>query len=185
MTALVTPAREHLPHYVDALQRGWSPETMRPQAAAEHLDAIGRNPAAFLARCDDPEGRGPPVTLPDGTLARRLPGVIRWIWVDGDFAGTISLRWQPGTTDLPAHVLGHGGYSVVPWHRGKGIATQALALMLPEAHRRGLAHIQLTVDADNLPSQAVILRNGGVLIERFRKPEAYGSGEALRFCIML
>lgn len=158
---------------------------MRPAATAEQLQAVEQDAAAFLARCDDPEGRGPPVTLPDGTLARRLPGIIRWIWFEDGFAGTIGLRWQPGTTDLPPHVLGHAGYSVVPWRRGRGIATAALALLLPEARRRGLAHVELTTDADNLPSQAVILRNGGTLVERFRKPDAYGAGEALRYRIIL
>lgn len=185
MTTLVTPSPEHLPAYTEALRRGWSPETMRPEASAEQLDAIDRDATAFLARCDDPEGKGPPVVLPDGSTARRLPGIVRWIWHEGSFAGTVGMRWQPGTTDLPPHVLGHAGYAVVPWHRGKRVATNALALMLPEARRRGLAHVDLTTDGDNLPSQAVILHNGGVLVERFRKPAAYGSGEALRYRIML
>lgn len=185
MIALVTPTPDRLPAYLDALRRGWSPEAMRPAAAAEQLDAIAADPAAFLARCDDPDGRGPPVTLPDGSLARRLPGLIRWIEVGGAFAGTVGLRWQPGTADLPPHVLGHAGYNVVPGHRGKGVATRALALILPEARRRGLAHVDLTTDADNLASQAVILHNGGVLVERFCKPAAYGAGAAIRYRIAL
>jgi predicted acetyltransferase len=38
---------------------------------------------------------------------------------DGDFAGAINLRWQPGTAELPPHCLGHIGYGVVPWKRGR------------------------------------------------------------------
>jgi predicted acetyltransferase len=38
---------------------------------------------------------------------------------------------------------------------------------------------------DNEPSQRVILSNGGVLVERFRKPEQHGSGDRLRFRIEL
>ena len=73
----------------------------------------------------------------------------------------------------------------MPWLRRRGVATAALALLLPETRQRGLAHVELTTDADNLPSQAVILRNGGVLVERFRKPDTYGAGEALRYRITL
>jgi hypothetical protein len=30
---LVRPAREHLPSYLDALRRGWSPDNLRDDAA--------------------------------------------------------------------------------------------------------------------------------------------------------
>ncbi|MGA2564455.1 MAG: hypothetical protein ABSF96_12900 [Steroidobacteraceae bacterium] len=39
--------------------------------------------------------------------------------------------------------------------------------------------------ATNDPSQRVILANGGVLVERFRKPEPYGAVDGLRFRIDL
>ena len=55
---------------------------------------------------------------------------------DGEFCGSIGFRWQPGTSTLPPYVLGHIGYAVVPWKRGRGYATQALALLLPEARKR-------------------------------------------------
>ena len=114
----------------------------------------------------------------------RLPGYRRWIWDDG-FCGSIAFRWQPGTEALPPHCLGHVGYSVVPWKRGRGYATRALALLLPEARKEGLAYLELTTDPDNLPSQKVITANGGVLIERFRKDPVYGEAEALLFRIAL
>jgi predicted acetyltransferase len=91
----------------------------------------------------DREAAGPPVTLPDGTAAARLPGFRRWIW-DGDFAGVIGLRWQPGTEALPQYVLGHIGFSVVPWKRRRGYATRALALLLDDARREGLQYVELT-----------------------------------------
>jgi predicted acetyltransferase len=46
-----------------------------------------------------------------------------------------------------------------------------------------LTYIDLTTDLDNIPSQRVILNNGGQLIGRFRKPEAYGGSEGLRYRI--
>jgi predicted acetyltransferase len=81
--------------------------------------------------------------------------------------------------------LGHIGYSVVPWKQRRGHATQALALLLPDARKEGLDYVELTTDPDNLPSQKVITANGGVLVKRFRKEPAYGQAEALLFRIPL
>jgi len=90
--ALVRASSERLPAYLDALERGWSPDNLRGQAAAaEQRDLIARDPALFVARQEDRDALGGPVTLADGSLAERLPGVVRWIW-DGDFCGTLGFR---------------------------------------------------------------------------------------------
>jgi predicted acetyltransferase len=187
-TRLVRPAREHLAAYAEALRRGWSPNTTRPEAAQEELAQIAADADTFLALMDDPEARGGPVTLPDGSQVARLPGLRRWLW-DGDgsgaFAGSINLRWQAGTAELPPHVLGHIGYSVVPWMRRQGHATRGLALMLAEARRVGLPWVELTTDPDNVPSQRVIEANRGWLVERFSKGAAYGGAPGLRYRIDL
>jgi predicted acetyltransferase len=179
--ALINPSLEQLPAYVAALERGWSPST-HTDVAVEQLSRIKRDPQAFLESLDDREGNGEPIRLPDGSLTPRLPGFHRWMW-DGDFAGTINFRWQSGTAALPPHCLGHIGYGVVPWKRGCGYAKAALALILPEARRRGLPYVEVVTDVDNTASQHVVLANGGVLFERFRKALAYGGGEAFRFRI--
>jgi predicted acetyltransferase len=182
---LLKPALAELPAYKDALERGWSPDNVRGRAAAdEQLARIAANATAFVASLDDPEGKGAPVTLPNGSTVKRLPGFVRWIW-DGEFCGSIGFRWQPGTSALPPHVLGHIGYTVVPWKQNRGHATAALRLLLPEARARGLRYVELTTNPDNLPSQRVVTANGGVLIERFVKGPEYGGGESLRFRIML
>jgi predicted acetyltransferase len=180
---LVWPAAQYLPGYVDALQRGWSPDNRRPEAAIEELARIEQNPARFLSEQVDREAKGPSVVLPGGATAPRLPGYVRWIW-DGEFCGSIGFRWQPGTTDLPPYCLGHIGYAVVPWKRQRGYATRALQLLLPEARVEGLAFIELVADADNVASQRVITANGGILIERFHKSAEYGGAESLRFRIV-
>ncbi len=183
--ALLVPDLAHLPAYADALHRGWSPDNVRgADAAREHLDAIAADPAAFVAGLDDPEARRGDVLLPDGSRVKRLPGINRWVWDDG-FCGNIGFRWQPGTSALPTYVLGHIGYAVVPWQRGRGYATRGLALLLPFVRAQGLARVELTTEPDNIASQRVILANGGRLVERFTKPAAYGGAEALRFHIDL
>ncbi|MBI1212013.1 MAG: GNAT family N-acetyltransferase [Alphaproteobacteria bacterium] len=182
---LVKPAPQFLEGYIDALHQGWSPDNVRGRAAAEeHLTRIAQDANAFLASLDDPDAMGAPVKLPDGSLVPRLPGFVRWIW-DGAFCGSIGFRWQAGTSALPAHVLGHIGYSTVPWKQGRGYATRALKQLLPLARERGLDYVELTTDPANIPSQRVITGNGGVLIEEFVKAAVYGGGKSLRYRIWL
>jgi len=180
---LVRPALEYLPGYVGALERGWSPDNLRVETGNDELRAIRRSPEAFVRTLDDPEAKGAPIRLPDGSVAPRLPGYRRWLW-DGEFCGSIGLRWSPGTAALPETCLGHIGYAVVPWKRGRGYATAALAQILPDARRVGLPYVELTTEAGNAASQRVITANGGVLVERFTA-RLHGGNETLRFRIAL
>ena len=181
---LVWPSAVYLRGYVAALERGWSPDNLFPEAAQEELQAISLNPTKFLSELVDKEAAGPPIKLPDGSLVPRLPGYRRWIW-DGDFCGSISFRWRPGTGALPTTCPGHIGYAVVPWKQGKGYATAALRELLPEAKAIGLPYVEITTDPANVASQRVILANGGILVGRFRKAEQLGAAEELRFRIDL
>ena len=185
MIELKTPTLELLPRYIDALQRGWTPDhIIGIAAAAEQLAAIEQDAAGFVARQTNLEALGDPVTLPDGSKVARIPGRQFWIW-DGDFCGRLSIRWQPGTAALPPHVLGHIGYAVVPWKRALGHATRAVCAVLPYARAQGLPYLEITTDPDNFASQKVITANGGILIESFTKPAAFGSTPGLRFRIPL
>jgi predicted acetyltransferase len=150
----------------------------------EELARIAEDPIRFLSEQSDREAKGPPVILPDGSRVARLPGYKLWMW-DGEFCGAIGFRWQPGTTDLPPHCLGHIGYSVVPWKRKQGYATRALRLLLPQVRAEGLPYVELTTEADNIASRRVIEANGGELIERFHKASEHGGGESMRFRIWL
>jgi predicted acetyltransferase len=182
---LVWPTAEHLPGYIDALERGWSPVNLQGEAAARHeLERIARDPAGFLALQVDREARGGPIMRADGTMVPRLPGYRRWLW-DGEFCGVISLRWQPGTCALPLHCPGHVGYSVVPWKQGRGYAKRALAALLPDARREGLTFIELTTDLTNAPSRRVIEANGGFLVARFQPDPRGILPEQLRYRIPL
>jgi predicted acetyltransferase len=181
---IVVPATDYLGSYLIALDRGWSPNSVRgAEAAREERAAIDCDCDQYLAGLVDREGKGPPVTLPDGSQVPRLPGYQYWMW-DGEFCGVINFRWQPGTTDLPPTCLGHIGYEVVPWKRRRGYATEALRQLLPIVRREGLPFVELTTDPDNLASQRVIQANGGTLHEHFTKPAAQGGTPALRYRIV-
>ena len=182
---LVRPQSEYLPSYIAALERGWSVDNVRGLVAAqEELASIAKNPSAFLVAMEDREATGEPVKLPDGSTVARIPGFRRWLW-DGEFCGTIGMRWQNGTANLPLHCLGHIGYAVVPWRQRKGYATSALRALLPEAKSIGLPYVEITTDPENYASQRVIESNGGQLFERFIKPPQFGSKPGLRYRIAL
>jgi predicted acetyltransferase len=181
---LVWPGPECLAGYIAALEKGWSPNNLRPEAAQEELALIHRDPISFLNGLVDRDAKGPAVKLPDGTTVPRLPGYRRWMW-DGEFCGSIGLRWMQGSNALPDYCLGHIGYAVVPWKSGRGYATQALRALLVGAYAEGLSYVEITTSPDNLASQKVIRVNGGVLVEEFVKPPGLGGTPELRFRIAL
>ena len=166
---LVWPAKPYLPGYIHALQQGWSPDNLRPEAALDHLAHIAADAGVFVPGQVDREAKGAPITLPDGSTVKRLPGFSLWMW-DGEFCGSVGFRWQPGTTELPAYCLGHVGYSVVPWEAGARLRDACAAVDAPGyARAEGLSFVELTTDADNVASRRVIEANGGTLVERFKK----------------
>jgi len=182
---LAWPSSEHLPGYVAALERGWSPDNLRGEVAArEELAKIAAYAPAFLASLVDIEATGSPITLPNGTSVPRLPGYRRWLW-DGEFCGSIGLRWQRGTEALPPYCLGHIGYSVVPWKQRRGYATRALREVLKDAKARGLRYVEITTAVENAASKRVIEANGGIFMEEFVTPPALGKESELRYRVPL
>ena len=156
------------------------PNTFRQQT----LDDIRARPEFYLESIDGALD-GSMLTLEDGSKVPKLPMITRYMWVDGAPAGAISYRWQPGTSELPIHVLGHIGYETFPWHQRQGYATSALAAMLEFPRQQGMPHIEITTNFDNFASQKVITSNGGALVEEFEKPASSGGGKALRYLIYL
>jgi predicted acetyltransferase len=184
MLELRAPSTDLLPGFIDALERGYHPSTSGAAAYAEkQLGLAKSDPDGFLKKLTHPE-EDTLIELPDGKMVPRIPGFVRWMW-DGNFCGQISLRWQAGTNDLPSHVLGHIGYSVVEWKRRRGYATKALGLMFPHAKSVGLDYLEITTDVDNIASQKVIEGRGGQLIEKFDMPYSGVPGDGLRYRILL
>ena len=182
---IVRPEEVHLESYKEALIRAISLGTAAyPEEAQDQLLKIEADIKSFLARKEDPKAIGGDVQLPDGSLVLRLPGITRWMW-DGEVCGSINFRWQEGTTELPPHCLGHIGYEVFSWKQNRGYATEALKQILPEAKRIRMPFVELTTNVDNLFSQRVIQKNGGVLHEKFVKPQSHGGTDGLRYRIYL
>lgn len=181
---LCKPSLDLMPGYRDALERGWSPDNLRAEAAQEELVKLSENAAGFVSSLDDPEARAGHVTLPDGSRVERLPSIRRWIWNAG-FCGQIGFRWSRGTEDLPPTCSGHIGYAVVPWRRGEGMASAALVGILPKAKAVGLRYVTLTASPDNPASVRVIEKAGGVLMKSYTAPMALGGHATLEFQISL
>ncbi|MBY2924005.1 GNAT family N-acetyltransferase [Rhizobium leguminosarum] len=153
---LLPPDMENLSGFEAALAAGWSPD---PRRAGDEtyvrgeLQRLRQDRAKFL---DDLIRDGKPHA---GSGSPPLTIRLFWIW-DGEFCGSISLRFQAGTEELPPEVSGHVGYSVVPWKQRNGHATAALRLLLSLAAKEGLV---ILCNEDNDASRGVIERNGGEL----------------------
>jgi predicted acetyltransferase len=199
MHQLAWPSVELLPHFQAALVRGWSRNNVTAQRTRlQDLQKIHADPQAFVASLVNLQGGGADVQLPDGSYVPRLPGYSRWVFsqqdnlLQGDaleFVGTINIRYVLGTSQLPHYCLGHIGYAIVPWQQGRGAASFALAQLIKEAsaagHLRGMRYLEITTQPDNPASQAVIVKCGGHLIERYTEPPMYGGQEGLKFRIPL
>lgn len=96
---------------------------------------------------------------------KNLDGLVRadtYFLLDGKDAilGAINLRY-----DLNEYLFnfgGHIGYGIRPTQRGNGYATYMLKNVLPPYKVMGFKKVLITCNADNIASEKVILKNGGV-----------------------
>ncbi len=99
-------------------------------------------------------GEGHPELAPDST----------WFCLDtgwNRFVGAVNIRHR-----LNERLLLHGGHigdGVRPSERGKGIATQMIALALEKCGALGIRRVLMVCDKDNPASARTIVKNGGVL----------------------
>ena len=115
--------------------------------------------------------------------AENFPGLVHWLkdqsngvglkegWVASStfwlargkekILGVVNLRHR--LTNRLRDFGGHIGYGVRPSERNKGYGTEMLKLTLEKARELGIDRVLVTCDKDNIASQRVILKNGGVM----------------------
>jgi predicted acetyltransferase len=177
---LVVPSIKHVPSYLTALENGWTFDAFFTGGVENAIRLARNSPEVLVETLLGTASKT--VTLPSGDPVPRLPSTMRWMW-DGEFAGSINVRWKSGTTELPEYVLGHIGYGVVTERQGLGYATAALTGILPLAWEAGLPFVELTTVLDNIASQKVIASNGGVVVEEFTAPVEQGLHQMFRWRI--
>jgi RimJ/RimL family protein N-acetyltransferase len=125
------------PEPVEGQQPPWHPQYPLPDS----IDAIALSFAAHRA------------------MARSVTDWPAWwihqIVVDGVVVGDIGFHGPPSSEGVVEI-----GYTVVPAWRGRGVASRACALIVQQAWQDGANTVIAETDADNVASQAVLLRNG-------------------------
>ena len=94
----------------------------------------------------------------------KVPSTTYWLYVDGCPVGFGNVR--NFLTDALKKAGGNIGYGIVSEYRGKGYGKELLRLLLKKAREAGVEKALLTIRADNQPSLAVALANGGVITEK-------------------
>ena len=158
---LVSPTPELRAEFLDLARDHAVAGDERYAAALDDFDA-------YLARLRAIE-RGE--ELPPGDV----PCSSFWL-VAGDRVVAVSRLRHRLTPELEREG-GHIGYDVRPSARRRGHGTRLLGLVLERAHARGLRHVLLTCDDDNLASARIIEANGGRLQDVVPSPEG---GQPLR-----
>jgi predicted acetyltransferase len=181
------PHLDYLPSYILALESGWSPNNVRPEARFDELASIQQDAAKFVAGLVDLDAKGGDIMLPDGSSVPKLPGYRKWL-VDQatkTFIGSYGFRWVKGSNELPPYCLGHIGYAIVEPYRGHGFATLGLKMLLQEAPEQGLSYVYIHCLPNNVASKRVIEKSGGQYLGVFITTPGYGSVEELKYRIDL
>ena len=121
--------------------------------------------------------------LPHGFRDRmdtRAASVCQTGWFPKLFTGSILTKTPIGIGRI-RHFLnenlkengGHIGYAIAAPYQELGYGHELLRLLLCECNTLGISVVQLRANADNLPSNRIILRNGGVLVRKVQDKIIY------------
>lgn len=152
---LIRPIEKYVSSYADALAEDeLHPEDPHRQNSARHF----RNSETVVERARNYE-QG--IGLPEGYV----PATTFWLIDNDHFIGEICIRHELTPTLLKFG--GHIGYEIRYSETRKGYGTKMLAMVLPwcknELH---LPKVMLTCDDDNIGSQKIIEKNGGILQDK-------------------
>lgn len=96
------------------------------------------------------------INVPDNWV----PSSTYWL-IDNDiFVAHVNIRHQ--LNEYLKNIGGHIGYAVRPSMQGKGYGSSILKLALPNAREIGIKKALLTCDPENIASQKIIEKNGGI-----------------------
>lgn len=98
--------------------------------------------------------------LGENLLTNRVPSSQFLSFEKGELIGFVNIRHRLNEELL--RESGHIGYSVHPYKRRQGYATEQLKLALGEAQKLGLQRVLITCDKVNIASAKTIQKIGGV-----------------------
>jgi RimJ/RimL family protein N-acetyltransferase len=133
--------RPHRPDDVDAVHRA--------SQDAESQRWISAIPVPYTR--EDARRFVEDVAMRERSDGLALPVVVE---ADGEYAGSGGIRLRPGR--LGPEI----GYSIAPWARGRGYATETARALADWAFTRGVPRVHLFVDVRNAASLAVARRAG-------------------------
>lgn len=94
--------------------------------------------------------------LPDGFVRENF----YLCYENGKMIGVFNLKFE--LTEFLLNFGGHIGYAVRPTERNRGLATQMLSKGIELSREFGLKRVLCVCDDDNIASETVIIKNGGV-----------------------
>ncbi len=151
-TVLVSPSAKHAKSWREALDEFESEDR-------EGFWNIPSKPTNIEDYVQRVENHAQGIDLPGSGV----PSTTFWLIDDDRFIGHINIRHE--LNERLERIGGNIGYAIRPSERNKGYGAQILALALPYAMDIGLKEALITCDNDNIASQKIILRNGGVFTE--------------------
>ncbi len=147
---LVLPSLKYQESYIEALKES---EKERGETLLNRPNK-GQSFKDFVKLLHD-NRRG--VNLPQGYV----PSTMFWLIDKNEMIGRAQIRHE-----LNDHLLkygGHIGFYIRPLKRKMGYGTKILEMTLKRAKKLGLSKVLITCDEDNIGSQRIIEKNGGVL----------------------
>ena len=82
-------------------------------------------------------------------------------------------RMRHYLNDNLAKTSGHIGYAIRYTERGKGYGTKLLSLLLNECRMIRIKEVQIGANSDNIASNRIIVKNGGILFRASENKNYY------------